>query len=49
MRDIRSIGVFGIAVAINVVVWHKLGVSIWLIPLLMTSGLLALEATPDPS
>jgi hypothetical protein len=49
MRDIRSIGISAMAVAVNAVAFYKFGISIWLIPVLMTTVLLALEATPDPS
>ena len=49
MRDVRSIGVSVIAVAVNAIALYKFGVTVWLIPVLMTTVLLALEATPDPS
>jgi hypothetical protein len=49
MRDFRSIGVFVIAIAVNVAVLSKLGLGVWSIPMLVTTLLLALEATPDPT
>ena len=49
MRDVRSIGATVIAVAVNAIALYRFGVSVLLIPVLMTSVLLALEATPDPS
>ena len=49
MRDFRSIGVFVIAIAVNAAVLFKLGFGVWSIPMLVTTVLLALEATPDPT
>jgi hypothetical protein len=49
MRDVGSIGVTVIAVGVNAIALYKFGVSVLLIPVLMTTVLLALEATPDPS
>jgi hypothetical protein len=49
MRDIRSIGVGIVVVALNALAMFELGFSVWMLPLLMTSLLLVLEATPDPA
>jgi hypothetical protein len=40
---------FVIAIAVNAAVFSKLGFGVWSIPMLITTLLLALEATPDPS
>lgn len=49
MRDIRSIGVAIVAVAVNAVLFYKFGFRALAVPMMMTSLLLALEVTPDPS
>ena len=49
MRDIRSIGVAIIVVAVNAIIFYRLGFTAGVLPVVMTSLLLALEATPDPS
>ena len=49
MRDYRSVGVFVIAIAVNAAVLSKMGFGVWTLPMLVTTVLLALEATPDPA
>lgn len=49
MRDIRSIGVTAIVVVVNAVAFYRFGFSALAVPMLLTSLLLALETTPDPS
>jgi hypothetical protein len=49
MRDFRTVGVFVIAIAVNVLVVSKMGFGVLTLPMLVTTLLLALEATPDPA
>ena len=47
MRSVNSVGVTVIAIVVNAVALHKLGFTLWMLPVLLTSILLALEATSD--
>ena len=49
MRDMKSVSFAVVVVAVNAVVFHKVGISGLMIPMILTSLLLALEFTPDPA
>ena len=49
MRDYRAVGVFVIVVAVNAAVLAKTGFGFLTLPMLISTLLLALEATPDPT